>query len=210
MRCKITDWYGLHNGYMLNLRPGYTALVGPNGAGKTTLLLQLREIAQKRGWDVLYYSNLEHGGKHAQDQYLVDQDFRKLAMSATCSEGEAVAFNFSNIASKIGAAVRKAIETGTPLLILLDSVDSGISVDQQRALIRFFHLVEKDIGVMAGGNAKHEIYLVVSCNNYELAQNMCIDVRTGKSFLFHSYKEFADFICNYEDTHPRPKKEREP
>ena len=34
MRFKVKDWYNLHNGFYVNLRPGYTALVGPNGAGK--------------------------------------------------------------------------------------------------------------------------------------------------------------------------------
>lgn len=48
-RCKINDWYGIHQGFNLLLRPGYTALVGPNGAGKSTLLRQIKELAEKRG-----------------------------------------------------------------------------------------------------------------------------------------------------------------
>lgn len=45
MRIKINDDFGIHSGFFLNLKPGYTPLVGPNGAGKTTLLRQLREYA---------------------------------------------------------------------------------------------------------------------------------------------------------------------
>ena len=59
-RCKIEDWYGIHPGFPLSLRPGYTALVGPNGAGKTTLLRQVEEIAKAKGYDVFYYSNQDY------------------------------------------------------------------------------------------------------------------------------------------------------
>ena len=48
-RCKINDWYGIHQGFNLLLRPGYTALVGPNGAGKSTLLRQIKELAEDLG-----------------------------------------------------------------------------------------------------------------------------------------------------------------
>ena len=70
MRIKIKDWHGLHNGFYLNLRPGYTALVGPNGAGKSTLLRQLKEYANSKKITVIYYSNLEDGRHIARQRYL--------------------------------------------------------------------------------------------------------------------------------------------
>ena len=70
MRIKIDDDFGIHSGFFLNLKPGYTPLVGPNGAGKTTLLRQLREYANGHGIMVFDYSNLVHGGGSAMDKYL--------------------------------------------------------------------------------------------------------------------------------------------
>ena len=81
-RCKIPDWYGIHSGFNLLLRPGYTALVGPNGAGKTTLLLQLEEIAKKRGYEVFHYSNARDGGDRAKQLYLSHGDMEYFATSA--------------------------------------------------------------------------------------------------------------------------------
>ena len=70
MRIKINDDFGIHSGFFLNLKPGYTPLVGPNGAGKTTLLRQLREYANGHDIMVFDYSNLVHGGGNAMDKYL--------------------------------------------------------------------------------------------------------------------------------------------
>ena len=127
-RCKIPDWYGIHSGFNLLLRPGYTALVGPNGAGKTTLLLQLEEIAKERGYEVFHYSNLRDGGENARQQYLREDSLDYLATSVCSSEGEQLVLNFGKIAGKIGGLVRKSVENDTPLFILLDGLDSGASL----------------------------------------------------------------------------------
>lgn len=54
LKIPIKDWYGLHRGFSLEIKPGFTALVGPNGAGKTTMLQQIREFAQKSGIQVCF------------------------------------------------------------------------------------------------------------------------------------------------------------
>lgn len=195
-RCKIHDWYGLHSDYFLLLRPGYTALVGPNGAGKTTLLLQLDEIARQRGYLVFNYSNLTDGGNTAMGESLIFGNMSRLAEAATSSEGQQIAMNFGNVLDKIGAMVKKAIEEDKPLFILLDSLDSGTSINLQREMMSLFSLIERDAGVHSGG-AEHEIYIVAAVNSYELAKRICVDVRTGKSMVFGGYEEYANFICGY-------------
>ena len=67
MRIKINDDFGIHSGFFLNLKPGYTPLVGPNGAGKTTLLRQRREYAKGHELMVFDDSHLGHGGGTAMD-----------------------------------------------------------------------------------------------------------------------------------------------
>ncbi|MFR1480868.1 MAG: hypothetical protein ACLSB9_36915 [Hydrogeniiclostridium mannosilyticum] len=80
MRIKINDDFGIHSGFFLNLKPGYTPLVGPNGAGKTTLLRQLREYANGHDIMVFDYSNLVHGGGNAMDKYLWSGNMELLAI----------------------------------------------------------------------------------------------------------------------------------
>ena len=197
-RCKISDWYGLHQGYTLTLRPGYTALVGPNGAGKTTLLRQIREVAEKRGYDVFSYSNAIDGGDTAMAKNTLKGNMEFVAASLCSSEGERVAMSFADVVPQIGTRVRKDIATDTPLFILLDGLDSGASIDRTRELMDLFELIERDAGVCSGG-AKHEIYILAAVNGYEMARRMCINVRTGESMMFGGYEDYANFICSFFD-----------
>lgn len=196
LRCKIHDWYGLHDGYNLLLRPGYTALVGPNGAGKTTLLCQLAEIGEKRGYRVLRYSNLADGNSMAAANIVEFGSAKDFAELIDRSEGESIVFNFGNFITQIGMAVRKMKETGTTLLVLLDGLDSGTSIDMQRNMMDFFQTVERDACVYPGG-AKHPIFIIAAVNAYEMTRSGCIDVRTGESLSFGDYSEYARFICGY-------------
>ena len=146
MRIKINDDFGIHSGFFLNLKPGYTPLVGPNGAGKTTLLRQLREYANGHDIMVFDYSNLVHGGGNAMDKYLWSGNMELLAISATSSEGERIAMNFGQAVSRLGAAVREAKQQKKELFILLDALDSGSSIDRMREIRSLFDLVAKDAG----------------------------------------------------------------
>lgn len=195
LRCKIEDVYGLHDGFNLLLRPGYTAIVGPNGAGKTTLLRQLAEIGEQRGYTVFRYSDATDGRYAAVQR----QMFFTLV---TSSEGERAALSFGQVARDIGNAVREAVAADKPLLILLDSLDSGASIDRLRELMDFFQLVENDAGVQPGG-AKHAIFIVAAVNSYEMSTRMCVDPRTGQSLTFGSYADYAQFICGYFKAHKR-------
>lgn len=195
-RCKIEDWYGIHPGFPLSLRPGYTALVGPNGAGKTTLLQQVKEIAKKKGHDVFYYSNQEDGGSTSMERNMLQDNLQFVATAMCSSEGERIAMAFGDILPKIGARVRKDIAENRPLFILLDGLDSGASIDRTRELMSLFELIEKDAGVQPGG-AEHEVYILAAVNSYEMARRRCVNVRTGESMTFGGYEEYADFICFY-------------
>jgi len=202
--CKIEDWHGLHGGYTLRLRPGYTALVGSNGAGKTTLLSQLKEIAKDRGFNVLSYSNLRDGGGNSMQKSLSEGDLEFLATAVSSSEGEQVYMNFGRAVKSIGKAVAQYKKDNTPLLVLLDAIDSGASIDRQREIRELMSCIERDIGVLGNANPQVEIYIVAAVNTYELAAAApCVDVRDEKQYSFTSYSEYADFICRFFDRHPR-------
>lgn len=195
-RCKIGDWYGIHSGYTLTLRPGYTALVGPNGAGKTTLLRQLQEVAEKRKYKTFFYSNLNDGGNNAISERLLYGDISFVAAAMTSSEGEKIAQCFGNKLGQIKRLVDEAIAENVLLFILLDGLDSGASIDRLNELMSVFELIERDAGVQPGG-AEHEVYIVATVNNYALAKRACVDVRTGKRLSFGDYAEYERFILNY-------------
>ena len=200
LNVKIEDWYNLHKGFQLTLEPGYTALVGPNGAGKTTILSQLREFAKKEGIRFWEYSNLRDGGHVAANQYMFSGNIEGFAASTTCSEGEYLAYNFANQVKAMAQAVKQAGSTKQPILVLLDAIDSGASIDRARELMGFLNNVcktEFKNGV--------ELYIVMAVNHYELAKAPvnCINVRTGEPIRFDSYDAYADFICSFEDRYSR-------
>lgn len=192
---EVKDWYDLHKGFSLEMSPGFTALVGPNGAGKTTLLQQIKEYAKHEGVEVWEYSNVRDGGRMAMSQYQFTGDFRNLATSMMASEGENVALNFSNKAGELGKTVRKAATEGKPLIVLLDAIDSGASIDRARDLRDLFDLIyEQDISKGA------EVYIVMAVNSYELAKDPadCVNVRNGEHIRFGSYNDYAKFVCSFE------------
>lgn len=207
LKIKIEDWYNLHKGFQLTLEPGYTALVGPNGAGKTTILSQLQEYAKEKGIRVWEYSNLRDGGHVAANQYMFSGNIEGFAASTTCSEGEYLAYNFANQVKAMAQAVKQAGSAKQPILILLDAIDSGASIDRARELMGFLNNVcetEFKNGV--------ELYIVMAVNHYELAKapTNCINVRTGEPIRFDSYDTYADFICSFEDRYSRlPEKKNE-
>ena len=194
LRIKIEDWYDIHNGYTLSLQPGVTALVGPNGAGKTTLLTQLRDYAadtaRRNRFKVLNYSNMTDGGDVAMQSYLSCGDMTQLATAMVSSEGERIIVNLSRFIPKIRPAIEVAEQEGKILIILIDAIDSGMSIDKLRDVAELLDMIAKDI---EGKN----VYLVISTNNYELAKGRCLNPRTGKYVSFGSYAEYADFICSF-------------
>lgn len=197
---EIKDWYDLHKGYTLTLEPGLTFLVGPNGAGKTTLLSQIADYAKTNNIGLWQYDNLHDGGRHAADQYALQGDFAKVATAMTASEGENVALNFGNRVGEMGQRIGHATSAHQPLIILLDAVDSGASIDRARDLARFLSFVcDRDIKDTA------EVYVVAAANHYELvkAPARCINVRTGDQETFPGYSEYAEFICSFEKQFPR-------
>lgn len=164
---------------------------------------QLKEIAKDRGFNVFSYSNLRDGGGNSLQKSLSEGDFEFLATAVSSSEGEQVYMNFGRAVTSIGKAVAQYKRDNTPLLVLLDAIDSGASIDRQQELWTLMTAIERDVGVLGNASPQTEIYIVVAVNTYELAVAApCIDVRDGKQYSFTSYGEYADFICRYFDRHP--------
>ena len=73
--------------------------------------------------------------------------------------------------------------------ILLDAVDSGLSVDN------IVDIKEGLFKTILEYNYGNEIYMVISANEYEMARGeQCFDVYNGKYITFKNYEEYRSMI----------------
>lgn len=196
----------------LELIPGVSVLVGCNGSGKSTLIKNISSQCKEDDTPYLKYDDRDdaHTLKY---RGLEDEDYGFIATTMQSSEGETLKANLGKIAhsmyeflttgmtstSKLEKAFaalftsedKKKIESNKRV-ILLDAVESGMSIDNVLELKKFFELVIKD-----AERLNLELYIVVSANEYELANGSnCIDVTTGNYITFNNYDEFRSFILD--------------
>ena len=206
--------YDLYKKPTITINPGVTVLVGCNGSGKTTLLHQLKNNLTENKIPVVSFDNLHDGGHNAVSEASFYNDFSFMSQALCSSEGENIILNIGKLASKL----RKFIKTGKAQngsdqlakaftravwddkidketniskerWLLLDAVDSGLSVDN---IVEIKELLFKTILEDSGDC---DIYIVVSANEYEIARNEnCFDVYNGKYIKFKDYEEYRNFI----------------
>ena len=190
----IRDYYDrdekIYDKTSVEFKPGLTVLVGCNGSGKTTLLRQIKEVCKKNKLPAMEFDNYHDGGSSATSYAGFVGDYSKVAKDLCSSEGEKISGNMAMVAGRIGRFVRDNSDA-EKLFILLDAVDSGLSVDNvielKRDLFSFVIADCTDKGI--------EIYLIVSANEYELARGeQCFDVSSCKYVKINSYDEYRDVI----------------
>ena len=75
-------------------------------------------------------------------------------------------------------------------LLLLDAIDSGLSVDTVVNVVDVLNFILKDakkIGV--------KLFIVITANEYELCRrNKCFDVNSGEYIEFKDYEDYRKFI----------------
>ena len=212
----IKDYYDdgidIYKKKTILIKPGVTVLAGCNGIGKSTLLRQIKNILKKNNIPCIKYDNLTEGGEEARSKAGFFGDFQFLATASQSSEGENIIMNMSNLARDIGDFVRSGKnseeekfdriprvlngemqkeEHGIPneRWILLDAVDSGLSVDN------IVDIKEQLFKTILKYNYGNEIYIIISANEYEMARDeQCFDVYNGKYVKFTDYEEYRDFI----------------
>lgn len=185
------NWYGdfkIFNKKCISINEGLTILVGCNGAGKTTMLMQIESQLRDKNIPVLKYNNLHDGERKLKEKSLHSGDFVTLAKTVISSEGENIINCISFVANDIGKMVRDN-QNSDEYWILLDAVDSGLSIDNiielKRDLIKYIISIEKH----------KTFYFVVSANSYEMARDEnCFDVMNGKYVKFKDYDDYRNFI----------------
>lgn len=173
----------------IKIEPGLTVLVGCNGTGKTTLLNHIKSELRNNHIIYLSFDNLFDGGSNARASAGFRGDMAWLATATLSSEGENIMMNIGNMAQKIGNTIRKHSDADE-IWILLDAVDSGLSVDNIIDIKDLFNLIIEDTK-----KTNTDVYIVISANEYELARNeQCFDVYNSEYITFKDYEDYRKFI----------------
>lgn len=186
----IKDYYiegeNIFNKEIISFKPGVTVLVGCNGYGKSTLLNIIENKLEKNKIKFMKYNNLTDGEYFAKDNALYMRDLTLLANLVTSSEGENIYTNIGRFVKNLGEFITNTDDDN--IWILLDAIDSGLSIDNIIEIKEFFNYLinnEKD----------KNIYIIISTNSYELAKDeRCFDVYNGKYLSFKDYEDYRDFI----------------
>lgn len=179
----------LYKKKFMTFEPGLTVLIGCNGCGKTSLMQQVKkQLKDDLKLPFVAYDNQMDGGSHAMSAAICFADYGFAAQSFCSSEGEKISLNLQKIAGQIGQMFRKNPDKNE-FWILLDGVDSGMSIDAVEDLKRglfdtiFEHYHDKDI------------YLLVTANAYEMARGeRCFDVVNGRYVTIKSYERYRKAI----------------
>jgi hypothetical protein len=161
---------------------------------------------------VVMFDNLHDGGSNARSLAAYEGDFALLSTGMTSSEGENILININRLASKLRPFIQtgesqdrsdrlvkafaKAVwgdqnepEVPNERWILLDAIDSGLSVDNVIDIKEYlFKTILEDAG-------DTKIYIVCACNEYELASGeQCMDTHTGKYVNLRTYEAYKKFV----------------
>lgn len=216
----IEDYYGeginLYKKKTITIKSGVTVLVGCNGIGKTTLLHQMEDKLKQDKIPCIKFDNLHDGGSKSVSEASFYGDFGFVATAMCSSEGENIVMNIGKLAERLGYFVKegedpkekKHIQLARSIAkingekikeetipderwILLDAIDSGLSVDN------VVDIKERLFKTILEYNYCNDIYIVVSANAYEMARNeQCFDVYNGKYVKFKDYEEYRQFVLD--------------
>ena len=199
----------------ITIKDGVTVLIGCNGAGKTTMLHQLKHNLSNDNIPVIMFNNLQDGGHHSVSSAAFHNDFSFVATAMCSSEGENIVMNLGQFAKRLGRFVSTGkdekdmsslarafsaargetvdLEPEIPneRWILLDAIDSGLSVDN------IVDVKEYLFKTIFQHNPKMQIYIIVSANEYEMArEEQCFDVINGKYINVPDYEAYRQFILD--------------
>lgn len=179
----------LFPGGSITLNPGTTVLVGCNGSGKTTFLHMLKQQLDKEDIPYVSFDNLHDGGANARSKAGYYGDYEFLASSISSSEGENINLNLCNLMKEIARAQREN-RSAEKFFILMDAIDSGLSIDNIVDLKDMFPLIREH-----HLNPNAEVYIVISANAYETArEENCLSVTTGNYVTICGYDAYRRFI----------------
>lgn len=202
MKLKVDNYKkyydeGKGKSFTVEFSPGYTCIVGPNGTGKSTMMKQIEDYCKKNfnEFKVVKFDNVKEGGSHRFQEFLYTGKIDLIGTISCSSEGEGIIINLGEFASKCGQATKECREKNKKLVILIDGVDSGTSIDKINNFREYFC----DMIINHCKNSDIEVYIIATANNYAMISNNvdCISAISGKHRTFKSYKSFESFVMKY-------------
>lgn len=173
---------------VIEIKPGVTVLVGCNGIGKTTLLHCIEDILKEEKIPCMKFDNLTNGGSNSLQESLSKGDSSFLITCVCSSEGENIIINMEKLSKEIGFFIKNK-NRSKERWILLDAVDSGLSIDN------IIYIKENLFKIILEYNNEKEIYIVISANEYEMTRGeQCFDIYNGKYIKFADYEEYRNFV----------------
>ena len=189
-QCPYYEDEKLYDYKTVNFPLGLTVLVGRNGSGKTTLIKQIeRKVEKRKGYTLIKFDNYNDGGSQSVNDRLFHGDMDTVAALWTASEGQRIGVNVGNTISVVGRAIRN-MKPKEKLVVLMDAVDSGLSLDTIVEVKEVFDLIVNDCK-----EREIEAYIIVSANGYEFPNGSnCLDITSGKFVTFENYDEYRNYI----------------
>lgn len=186
----IKDYYedgvNIFSKKYVTIEPGITVLVGCNGYGKTTLFSFIKEALNKDNIKFIHYNDRQEGGTSKIGSAIFYGDIAFASASFCSSEGERIILNLGQLTQKISSYIRGYKQDEH--WILLDAVDSGLSIDNVVELKDLFKAIIEDC-------KDSKVYIVVSANEYEMVNGeKCLDVYNCKYREFKTYNAYRNFI----------------
>ena len=179
-----------HSSFFFN--QGVTCLIGKNGSGKTLLMKEIANNLKENKIPYYYYDAYVEGGKVAKDKLKSLKNTERLVELQLASQGQQSIINIKNILiDKIGPFVTECVKNKSKeAWILLDSIDTGLSVDNIIGVKEFFKSILEDCEAN-----EIALYLIVSGNSFELVKDeQSIDVVTGSRINLRNYEMFKKVI----------------
>ena len=190
-RCPHEEKLQVYKKATHSFKPGVTVLVGCNGSGKSTLLQTVQDILNEERISVYEYNNLSSGGSNARERALFYGRLNLLVEQMTSSEGENIIINIGTMAQKLGNFVTKQIKKEKKeIWILLDAIDSGLSIDYIEEVKDFIHNT-----LIKSMPNDLDCYILISSNNYELCVGeQCYNSQECKYIEIDSYENFRKVV----------------
>ena len=177
-------------------KPGVSVLVGCNGAGKTTLLSRVREQLRKdpeKESTAFYEFYLKEQTGDLMDKFFRRQQYELLSLTMEASEGEKInisTFELVDELKKYYGQIEKGEFKYKRIVVIVDSIDSGWSLDQYD---NFYYAMDSFVKYFDYKSIP--FYLIITSNTYELSRKYpSYDVQNARYREFKGYDDYRKFI----------------
>ena len=195
MKIKVKDEYNLFKRKTFTFEEGLNVLVGENGSGKTTLCNEITEFLKANNIKFIKYDNYTESGSQSKINALINGHYDFASSIWNISEGQTHIANISQFVAKINKTI-KSIGDYEKLFIIMDGIDSGVSINKLVEIRELFDIIMEDVIEMnVARNIHKEIYIIVTSNSFELVQNArCVYVKNSFTRTFGTYTAYKNFI----------------